>query len=71
MKKDNVDYASWISALVKECLPLDLQTKLLKLQPLSHQEVTKFINVILLASQARVLSDHHEMMNQLRNIVRR
>ena len=68
MKQDTTDYAAWVDKLVRECLPLDLLVKILKLQPLTKTEAQKFINVIQLAAQAKGLNDHREMLRQLRNI---
>ena len=68
MSKPESDYGIWLNKLVANCLPIELQTKIATLQPLTKEEARKFMSVIQLAAQARGLGDHREMLKQLKNL---
>ncbi len=64
------EYADWVMKLVKECLPLGLQKKILSCAPLSAEEAKKFIGVIQLAAQAKSLGGHGEILRQIEDMKR-
>ena len=62
------DYKAWVEKLVQTCLPLELQKKLLSLEPLTKEEASRFMRVIQLAGEARRMGDHGEAMARLDDI---
>lgn len=70
MADNNNQYVEWVQKLVKTCLPLDLQKKILYHQPLTKDEIIKFKDVIELSVQAKGLADHQSMAATLNTILR-
>lgn len=68
MKTSETPYTKWVEKLVKNTLPLELQQKIISLQPLTKEESQKFIDVVQLANQAKGLGEHEEMLKRLRNL---
>lgn len=64
----NPNYKAWVEELVRTCLPLQLQKKLLSLEPLTKEEVSRFMSVIQLAGEVRRMGDHGEAMARLAGI---
>ena len=60
------DYKAWVGKLVNECLPLELQKKLLTNEPLTREEALKFMNVVSLAGDAKRLSGESEIIAEVR-----
>ena len=60
------NYKAWVEKLVDECLPLDLQKKLLTQEPLTREEALKFMNVVSLAGDAKRLSGESEIIAEVR-----
>lgn len=60
------DYKAWVEKLVDECLPLDLQKKLLTREPLTREEALKFMNVVSLAGEAKRMSGESEIIAEVR-----
>jgi len=61
----NIGYKNWLKDLVKECIPLDLQVKILTRQKLTKNETEKFVHVISLASHVHTLSSLDSLSRQL------
>ena len=62
------DYKAWVEDLVRTCLPIRLQKKLLSLEPLTKEEATKFMDVIQLAGDVKRMSDHAQTIGRLDEI---
>lgn len=62
------DYKAWVEDLVRTCLPIQLQKKLLSLEPLTKEEATKFMDVIQLAGDVKRMSDHAQTIGRLDEI---
>jgi len=68
MEKNAADFQSWVDRLVHACLPLDLQKKLITLQPLTKEEARKYVQVVQLVTQAKQLKKQDETDKHLANI---
>jgi len=65
MTDETCAYADWIKNLIKTCLPIELQKKILTLAPLTKQEAEKFAHAVQLAAQARSLAKQDELSAKL------
>ena len=68
--KSSGEYADWVLKLVKECLPLPLQRKILSCAPLTRDEARKFMGVVQLAAQAKSLGDSGEILRRMDDLKR-
>ena len=68
MQPSKTAYTKWVEKLVKTTLPIELQRKIVSLKPLTHDELSKFVDVVQLANQAKGLGEHEEMLKRLRNL---
>lgn len=62
---NDLKYQLWVDNLVQTTLPFDLQRKIAELQPLTYEESKKFMDVILLAGQARQIGEHAEILSRI------
>lgn len=65
MEKNAADFQSWVDRLVHACLPLELQKKLLTLQPLTKEEALKYVQVVQLVTQAKSLKKQDDLSEKL------
>jgi len=59
------DYAKWLRDLANACLPIELQKKLVTLQPLTKDEALKYAHVVQLAAQAKSLTKQDNLSAKL------
>jgi len=71
MLPDRKKHLKWLRDLANACLPIELQRKLLTLQPLTKEEAKRYINVLMLAAQARQLSQGEDTNDALDGIDRK
>jgi len=65
MPQKATDYAKWLRELANVCLPIELQKKLVTLQPLTKEEALKYAHVVQLAAQAKSLTKHDNLSAKL------
>jgi len=65
MDKHAPDFETWVSKLVHTCLPIEIQKKLLTLQPLTKEELQKFAHVVDLVAQAKALAKQDDLSSKL------
>ena len=53
----DIEYQKWIDKLVSTSIPLDIQTKIATLQPLTKAEAQKFVDVVSLVSQTKLMDN--------------
>jgi len=62
------DFKAWVDCLVQNCLPLDVQRKLLSFEPLTVMEANKYASVLQLVTQAMTLHKQGETNERLDQI---
>jgi len=65
MPQKATDYAKWLRDLANACLPIELQKKLVTLQPLTKDEALKYAHVVQLAAQAKSLTKQDNLSAKL------
>jgi len=69
MEKNAADFQSWVDRLVHACLPLELQMKLITLQPLTKAELMKYVQLVHLVVEAKSLVKQNDMAGNIDRIL--